>query len=257
MKQSPIVLVCWFLSVAVCPYLLAEQDGGSIEPGFSEQQVENVLGASEGSINLGDKRVVFYRLGKVTFVDNAATNWDILTEEAYQAQQIAQQKADAAWDAAQARRQQRRIEQGLALRERTLNDPAFLISPLQEQLLFWENFIRRYPEVDVQEHYLAVKTARQAELARELEERKDERIRMLEARIAATEAKTRLYRHQPYYYRRPYRSCKENVSPFKGPWKYTYFDSYPMRVIRNSSGSTTPRKPILTLESSVARHECK
>ena len=120
-----------------------------VHPGDSLADVQTALGAPNGQVQVDGKLILFYDRGQVQLTDGKVTRLDLLSPEAFAAQQ-AQQKADDA-QAEQLRAQ--RIAKGEALKAKKLADPKFISEPPGDQLAFWQDFRLRYPEVSCDDEY--------------------------------------------------------------------------------------------------------
>jgi hypothetical protein len=134
------------LLLLITPVLAHATD---IHPGDSLATVEAALGTPNGQAQLGDKLVLDYDRGQVQLVDGKVTSSNMLSSEAFAAQQT-RQKADEA-KAAQLRAQ--RITEGTALKAQKLADPNFTSASPTARLAFWQDFRHRYPEVSCEDEY--------------------------------------------------------------------------------------------------------
>jgi len=131
-----------------------------IQPGDSLADVKAFLGAPKYKEKLGNKLILSYDRGKVELTDGRVTSINLLSPEDLAAQQ-ARRAAEAA-QAAQLKAQH--IAEGGALKAKKLADPAFTSAPLADQLAFWQDFRRQYPEVPCDNEYNSA-LARQQQIA--------------------------------------------------------------------------------------------
>jgi hypothetical protein len=132
-----------------------------VHPGDSLDDVQSALGMPNGHAQIDNNLTLFYDRGQVQLVDGKVTRLDLLSPEAFAAQQ-AQQKAD---DARNAQLRAQNTAEGQALKAQKLSDPAFAAESPADQLSFWQTFSLRYPEVPSADAYNIALARQQEQLA--------------------------------------------------------------------------------------------
>jgi hypothetical protein len=186
--------------------LACAAEAGDVRVGDSLAVVKSILGEPRAALTAGTYQALLFDRGRVELRDGRVVLADLVSQEEadrrrVEALRIEQQNREIA---EHYRRQ--RIAQGSALLERTRSDPSFAGTAAADQLRFWQEFRRKYPELDSSAEYLAALTRREAEME---EMRRvaveSQRIRDLEQRVAEAEYRARaaeqLARQNVYYYR--------------------------------------------------------
>ena len=138
-----------------------------VHPGDSLDDVQTALGMPNGHAQIDNSLTLFYDRGRVQLVDGKVTRLNLLSPEAFAAQQ-AQQKAD---DARNAQLRAQNTAEGQALKAQKLADPAFAAASPADQLSFWQIFSLRYPEVPSADAYNIALARQQEQLAAQERER--------------------------------------------------------------------------------------
>jgi hypothetical protein len=182
----------WMMLLAICSSdaLFADE---VIRRGEPVEAVYEKLGTPRGTVDLGDKKVLYYHLGSIEIISGVVTAFALMTEEEYAARLEASVQREA-------QRQQRlkaeranRLANGVDRKRRVLNDPDFVVASGSRKLSFWRQFSATYPEVDIR-HELqeAVTQARSENLAQRETQRQRQRIAQLELDVAEKEQRARL-----------------------------------------------------------------
>ncbi len=149
---------------------------GDVAVGDTRETVMETLGEPEGKVEATGQEALSYDRGHVILRNGRVVSHSIVSEEEAQNRRAASDTA----------REERR-EEGLALRERILEDPEFAESP-RDRLAYLEVFRQRYPDVDVGfEHAVA---------ARQVEAEEQRELRELELRFVEAEKMAELAEEQ-------------------------------------------------------------
>lgn len=211
----------------------------TISNGDTLEQVKAALGRPTGEISVRDKQVLFYDRGHVTLVDGKVIGSDLISrEEAAKLEEMHErQRKEATRRAEEADRE--RITRAREVKEERLRNPAFRASSPQTRLYFWQDFQRRYPEVDVSLELSAADAEYRAQLDREAEERRLAELeeRVIRAERDARDANRRAYhRYYPYAYQYGY-YYGSDFNKYAGYYPANRY--YPVRRVssrRNHSG---------------------
>jgi len=177
--------LCMALIIAfsIGRYAAAEE---IIAVGDSVEKVFTVLGRPTGEIKTASFMMLSYPRGKIELRDRIVTKVDLMSQEDLEQNRLKQ-------EALQARRAENIIKQrealpakGTRIRSEKLSDPDFLNLPTTDQLYFWKEFRKIYPEVNVDSTYLALLDIRKEELR---EEEIDNKLAAMERRVAEAESR--------------------------------------------------------------------
>lgn len=171
------------------------------------------LGPPNGHIGSSSFEILYFDRGEVVLRNGSVQSHTLISPADLERRQQAAEQERAARAQRELEERKLRIDEGNALRERALSDPAFAALSARDRMNFWQSFKQTYPEIDVEfEHLLATRQARtEAELqaeARRQAAAEEARIRALEqrveeaerqARIAQERERTRSYHHDYYY----------------------------------------------------------
>ena len=198
--------------VLLLPSFALAGEGADIQIGDPRERVLDRLGDPVGRVVIRGREWMTYPRGQITLTEGRVTAVDLASEEEVRiGQEKAAQDREAREAAAVAARA-RRITEGTALLERARADEAFAGSPASTRLAYWQQFSRRFPEVDVS---LELTTAlgemrRDEDVRREAAQAAAERhalqlrVADAEARAAEAERESRqrdrqVYLSTPYY----------------------------------------------------------
>jgi hypothetical protein len=122
-----------------------------IHPGDSIADVQTALGSPSGQAQIDNTLTLYYDCGRVQvqFVDGKVTSSNLLSLENFAAPR-AQPTID---DTQAARLRAERIAEGEALKAKTIADPNFTSTSAGAQLIFWQDFRVRYPDVSCDDEY--------------------------------------------------------------------------------------------------------
>lgn len=203
-----------------------------VRHGVSLEEVRGTLGSPRGQVQVAGRQVLYYERGEVELQNGAVTRVALRSEEEHAILTARQERQRDEWEI---RRAQMRVE-GSALRDRKLTDPAFLAAPLAYQVAFWEDFVRRYPEVSCVEPLTIARLRRNAQFEdqRQRDEQAD-RLAAIEERFAAAARRPVIY---PLFTSSPYYSHRHHHhQPFGlGPITYTFYDK-PLPPYTTPSGN--------------------
>lgn len=163
--------------------------------GDTKEDVLRELGPPAGSIKSGTWELYRYDLGRLELSDGRVTAVDMITPEQAAARRQEAERQRAAQTQSEKERQEARITEGRAVLLDKLADPAFAALPGSAQIAFWEEFMRRYPEVDAQAPYQDALRKRGEESRQAATERRlaamEQRVQDAEARAQRAEADAR------------------------------------------------------------------
>lgn len=176
------------LIVVLCFSLAAASVRGATRPpikvGDHVSEVIEVLGKPQGRVSRGDAEILWYRRGTVTIVNKEVTAFKLVSAAEAWRQLIERRRREQAQrEAAQAARE-KGIADGLAEKEKTLEDPAFAEKSPEQQLLYWRGFRKKYPEVSVADRIASLERDIGSDAARQELQKK---IVMLKLEMEAAE----------------------------------------------------------------------
>ena len=161
------------------------------DPGDTAAAVTAKLGKPQGSITRGKVTTYYYDRGLVNFVDGRVQSSTLVTPE--EAARIRREQDEAA----RVRReqidaQQQAVAMGLEERATHRTDAAFLARPAAARQAYWDDFHKRYPDIDISADLAEVQTGADAE-SRKKQEGDDlkalrPRIEAIRARLAQLDA---------------------------------------------------------------------
>lgn len=173
-----------------------------LQIGSTLDEAKAILGEPEGLIELGNKKVLFYRLGELTVSENKVVKADFISEKTFLTIQTQKEKNRLRLQEQKEARTAAQIAAGTKLKKKKQSDPHFLSQPPAERLFFWESFIRAYPQVDVMAEYLSAKAERQAEREAEKAALNKAKVEALEQQLAQAEHDAEKARQKRYRYDR-------------------------------------------------------
>ncbi|NBB78863.1 MAG: hypothetical protein GVY36_05375 [Verrucomicrobia bacterium] len=177
--MRPETLILWLLfSGSVCA------GAATIEKKFTAEQVIDALGEPIGTIKLSKKTLYLYPQGEVTMKAGVVSDFELMDEEAYLAEQERRRIEREEWQAEQEQRAARQREEGQALKTEKMQSQAFASLPAKDRVDFWRRFQARFPSVDVSDQLATALQSYETELA---QLRREERISDLETRVAQAE----------------------------------------------------------------------
>lgn len=175
MKIVRFTLIVFFFQAAMAQELKL---GDNLETALAK------LGKPIGNIELRDKTLLLYPEGEVMIKDDAVVSIDLMSADAFAAEQARLETEREQWLADQARRREAHKKEGLALLKEKRGSHAFAALPAKDRVDYWRTFQIRYPEVDSSEDLARALEGYETELT---ELRNQQRIAQLEARVAQAE----------------------------------------------------------------------
>lgn len=173
----------------------------AVEIGDAYEDVIRQLGDPPGFIKTDTFALLYYERGTIRLEEDRVVNVELLSEEEAAEQRQIEREERARRQAAQQERQVQRLQEGRALRQQRHSDPDFLSASAEQQLAFWRQFRRRYPEVPVEEEYrAALERYEREQQVRRLEDQ-ERRIRELEAQVRRAEERAAARPSYDYYHR--------------------------------------------------------
>jgi hypothetical protein len=147
--------------------------------GDSRERVIELLGEPTGEIRSKSLSILSYPQGKVELRDGVVSEVNLMSAE-----ELRKRREQSA---ARLRRQQQRREKlkadGLRVKNGKLSDVEFLASPLSDQLFYWKEFSKMYPDVDVSGIYRDLQQRQQKEQKEQREDAMLAKIKQLEKRV--------------------------------------------------------------------------
>jgi hypothetical protein len=196
------------------------------------EEVRDTLGSPRGQVQVAGRRVLYYDRGEIELQDGTVTQVALRSEAEQSVLMARQERQRGEWES----RRLQLMAEGTALRDRKLADPTFLAAPLSYQIAFWEDFVRRYPEVSCVEP-LTIARLRLNEQMEEKRKREAETSRLaeIEERLAAADRRPMIH---PLFTSSPYYSHRyHHHQPFGlGPITYTFYDK-PLPPYTTPSGN--------------------
>jgi len=178
------VMLILVLAVVNINSTMAEESAIAI--GDSVEKVFVTLGRPEGQIKSGTFLMLSYPRGKIELRDKIVTKVDLISEAELNRKAAREQERKKRRAEAIKKQKVQKHAEGIRLRKEKLSDPAFVNLPTSEQLYYWSEFRKIYPDVDVSDTYAALLTIRERELR---EEEVDNRLAAMEQRVADAEAR--------------------------------------------------------------------
>jgi len=164
----------------------------SVAVGDSKESVYAALGEPAGYLSYNDTELLLYDRGVVELRDGRVVTEDVLSEEEWQAQRARRAREEERRRARERARMRQRYLEGVALRDRYLQDESLQNAPPARQVEFWQSFRERYPNVELPEQYAKALEAMEARLTLEAEiAERESRIAELEARLREAEERAR------------------------------------------------------------------
>ncbi len=140
--------------------------------------VIDALGEPSGSLSGGSTEILYYPLGEVELKDGKVESSTMVTQQEFDERVAEREKVKAQRLEQQAVTRQKRTEAGKAELERVLANESFAKKPAGARLVFWRDFNRKYPGVNVSEH---LNTARsEVNAASEKQARLEARLQRLQ-----------------------------------------------------------------------------
>ena len=148
-------IVGLMLTLLCTPGLKADLGEQSVEIGDTRARVIEVLGKPQGAFRAGERELLQFRKGEVTLEHGKVTKVKVVSAaERKQLEERARVRAQAA-----AASRAEHLSAGRAEKAAKLEDEGFAALPIQEQVAYWRNFSKRYPQVSVQTELAALNTA--------------------------------------------------------------------------------------------------
>jgi len=178
-----------------------------VTPGASVDEALATLGSPRGRLQVGARNLMYYERGEIEVQEGRVTRVDLRTPEEHAALLAREEHQRSERDV----RRQELIAAGTAERDAKLADGNFRSAPLAYQVSYWQNFVRRFPEVSVLEPLTIARLKFNEQL--EEKQQKEREVRRREEReeqeIAARRDRPDFYplytgshydrRYRPYY----------------------------------------------------------
>jgi len=185
MKTTAVLLGAYLLAFT------AIADNGTshgINHGDDYNHVISVLGQPESFLKMDPAIWLKYDRGTVKLSNNKVVAIDLVSPEAAKARRDQERVQHEQRRLILAEQKARRIAEGTALKQFRMSDPAFLTWPADRQVVFWQQFQVRYPEVSCAAEYLAATSRYELEMEqRYAMQQQDNRIRDLEDQLDRAE----------------------------------------------------------------------
>lgn len=148
-----------------------------VQNGDTYDDVKYALGNPRGEVRTGDQLLLIYDRGTVELYQGYVVSMDLVSAQEATARIQARRVAAAERSREEAARRAQLQAEGEAELERIRADEAFKKKTVAEQVAYWEDFIRKYPDVAISEEY--EKTADRLK-----EEQTEEEARLEEQRLS-------------------------------------------------------------------------
>ena len=187
-----LIRVCLLPLTAFGLFLLPAS--GAPEQGASREEVIDMLGEPEGSVNGGGVEVLRYRLGIVELEDGFVMSSDLMTEEVFEHRRLAKEKKISEEKRRAEEARDCRVADGTAELKRVEADESFAKTSATDRLKYWQDFRRKYPEVDVSSQLRAAQSEGEGQEIRMAELEEEFRQGMRQPPIRTSSRKLRKYR---------------------------------------------------------------
>jgi hypothetical protein len=167
---------------------------GAIEEGDSRDTVIESLGKPLGGLTAGGLEVLQYKLGTVELQDGVVVSSDLISQEVFDLRKAAREERIAQEKKRADEARERRIADGTAELKRIEEDKSFAAKPASDRLKYWQDFHRKYPEVNVSAQLSAAQSEVRGEEVRMAALKEEFRQGMREPPIRASSRKLRKYR---------------------------------------------------------------
>ncbi len=161
------------------------------------------MGKPLGFIKGGQFELLYYPRGRVKLAEGVVVESDIVSKEAYQQQQVERAVLNELRRKKMEEIKRKLYAEGLERKQEILNSIDYRMASSKEKVAVWRAFKQSYPNVSIDEEYVALLKVRESELKVEAQEKKIEqleaRVRTAENQAAATREEARNTRHQPVY----------------------------------------------------------
>jgi hypothetical protein len=139
-----------------------------VRVGSTVAEVEEILGPAGGMVRMGDREIMTFRRGQVTFVNGRAVEAQLRTEREVWREEIQRAQARSAAQSRQVVQTRDRRVEGQQRRATLHQNPYFRQQSAAERLRVWNDLARRYPDLDLTREIQAatVATAREERLNR-------------------------------------------------------------------------------------------
>ena len=173
MKTNASACLILFTAILV-PLAANEEPDTMVRPeniplGSTELEVSNILGNPESTLQLGERKIINYRLAEVIFKNGRLIEASFTTEEARAREEVEKQELH---DQALARKEEivaSTIAKAIQVRDRQLLNPDFLKATPESRLRYWQKLQSWCPQLDlgdqIQDAALELKEFRRLELA--------------------------------------------------------------------------------------------
>ena len=184
--------MCVGFGLFILPLLAAGQEIPAVNPGDPLKEVLERLGRPQGRISRGAVTTFYYDRGTVEFVDGKVSKAFLVTPEEARIQTEDREKTEMEQRQQAEARRKSLLEEGQRELARLRDDKEFAGRSAADRVAFWQDFIRRYPDVDAGGELAKVRgdsenEATQKARQEELQELKD-RIREIEDRFVKLDA---------------------------------------------------------------------
>lgn len=180
------LLLCMTLAI---PTLLFSAN--ELKIGQTLEETLELLGKPMGLIELREKTLLLYPQGEVTLKNDRVSAIDLMSQEAFEADQERLKKEREEWVLQKKMEAEKRIEEGKQLKAFKLQSSAFAALPAKDRVDYWRSYQIRFPEIDVSEQIASALEGYETELT---ELKAQQRIAELEARVAHAEKEAALAR---------------------------------------------------------------
>jgi len=124
-------------------------DAPVVTKGDTIEQVVQKLGAPKGKVKGGTRTTYYYDRGTVDFLAGRVERAFLMTDQEAKEKIAEREKTEEAMRRATEAERVRLIAAGKAQLEKVRGDKSFAASPPAVRLVYWADFQKQYPEVDV------------------------------------------------------------------------------------------------------------
>ncbi len=184
--------------------LLGAHVSAAVQMGDTRDAVLGELGSPLGIVRLDEAEILYFERGSVELRDGKVVRADVMSPQELKERREREAHAREVNARIEAEQRVRRVAEGEAVLKQWLASPDFLAESPRVQVERWCEFMIRYPEVSITEHYGAALERLEGEMEQELQERRiaelEQRVAEAEARALSAEEQARRRRVESTYY---------------------------------------------------------
>ncbi len=236
--NRPVNTLCKLaLYLVLAGFSVISSPAASVAPGDTVETVRDKLGRPSGEAKHGNHTILYYDRGTVEVFEGHVVEVDLVSRAEAEEQKRKLRMAEQQRSRESAARRDALAAEGRAEKARALKDAEFKDRPPEEQVAFWQDFMRRYPDVSVTEQY--------TEAQQSLQAAEEERARLERESSTVEQPKPRLSKRR---WRKAQRGRYDPAKPGDPkPWvpPPENVTDYPPVNLSESPRSFTPPKRLL------------